>query len=73
LGGTFAALIPSGVLTLIQLASVVIVGLLLLALIAMPILLPALMVLANKLNNLSKKQKSKRRCLKAMPLYPLFS
>ncbi|MEC1072077.1 MMPL family transporter [Priestia megaterium] len=55
LGGTFAALIPSGVLTLIQLASVVIVGLLLLALIAMPILLPALMVLANKLNNLSKK------------------
>lgn len=42
LGGTFAALIPSGVLTLIQVAFVVIVGLALLSFIAMPILLPAL-------------------------------
>ncbi|RBW68396.1 MMPL family transporter [Bacillus taeanensis] len=55
LGGTFAALIPSGVLTLIQVASVVIVGLLLLSLLAMPILLPALMGLTNKLNRFSKK------------------
>ncbi|HWO98371.1 MAG TPA: MMPL family transporter [Bacillus sp. (in: firmicutes)] len=55
LGGTFAALIPSGVLTLIQVATVVIMGLLLLGLIAMPILLPGLMGLTNKLNSFSKK------------------
>lgn len=55
LGGTFAALIPSGVLTLIQVATVVIIGLILLGLIAMPILLPALMELTNKLNRFSKK------------------
>lgn len=55
LGGTFAALIPSGVLTLIQVATVVIVGLLLLSLIAMPILLPGLMGLTNKLNSFRKK------------------
>lgn len=42
LGGTFAALIPSGVLTLVQVAFVVIVALALLSFIAMPILLPAL-------------------------------
>ncbi len=55
LGGTFAALIPSGVLTLIQVASVVIIGLLLLSLLALPILLPGLMGLTNKLNRLNKK------------------
>ncbi len=48
LGGTFAALIPSGVLTLIQVASVVIIGLLLLSLLAMPILLPALIGFTEK-------------------------
>ncbi|WP_342566295.1 MMPL family transporter [Paenibacillus sp. FSL R7-0345] len=48
LGGTFAALIPSGVLTLIQVAIVVIIGLLLLSLIAMPILLPALIGLSGR-------------------------
>ncbi|MCH5586616.1 MMPL family transporter [Shimazuella sp. AN120528] len=53
LGGTFAALIPSGVLTLIQVASVVIVGLLLLSLIGIPVLLPALMGLKHKLDRLS--------------------
>ncbi len=56
LGGTFAALIPSGVLTLIQVASVVIIGLLLLSLIAMPILIPGLMGLTNKLNRFNKKE-----------------
>jgi RND superfamily putative drug exporter len=55
LGGTFAALIPSGVLTLMQVAFVVIIGLLLLSLIALPVLLPALMGLTKKLNNFSKK------------------
>ncbi|MNI85392.1 putative membrane protein YdgH [compost metagenome] len=49
LGGTFAALIPSGVLTLIQVAAVVIIGLVLLSLIAMPVLLPALIGLTGKL------------------------
>lgn len=51
LGGTFAALIPSGVLTLIQVASVVGVALLLLAIIVMPILIPALIGLTNKMKN----------------------
>lgn len=55
LGGTFAALIPSGVLTLIQVASVVGVALLLLAIIVMPILLPALIGLTNKMKNYTKK------------------
>ncbi|MEK4971294.1 MMPL family transporter [Niallia sp. FSL R7-0648] len=55
LGGTFAALIPSGVLTLIQVAIVVIVGLLFLSLIALPIFLPALIKLTNKLNRFAKK------------------
>ncbi|MNT78152.1 putative membrane protein YdgH [compost metagenome] len=48
LGGTFAALIPSGVLTLIQVAVVVIIALLLLSLIAMPVLLPALIGLTGR-------------------------
>lgn len=55
LGGTFAALIPSGVLTLIEVATVVIVGLILLSFIAMPILLPALISLTQKLNSKNKK------------------
>lgn len=55
LGGTFAALIPSGVLTLIQVASVVGVALLLLAIIVMPILLPALIGLTSKMKNYAKK------------------
>lgn len=54
LGGTFAALIPSGVLTLIEVATVVITGLILLSFIAMPILLPALISLTQELNNISK-------------------
>lgn len=48
LGGTFAALIPSGIMTLIQVALVVIVGLALLSFVMMPILLPALIALSNK-------------------------
>lgn len=60
LGGTFAALIPSGVLTLIQVASVVGVALLLLAIIVMPILLPALIGLTSKMKDYTKKL-SKRK------------
>ncbi|PER25980.1 hypothetical protein CN490_19835 [Bacillus cereus] len=60
LGGTFAALIPSGVLTLIQVASVVGVALLLLAIIVMPILIPALIGLTSKIKNYTKKL-SKRK------------
>ena len=55
LGGTFAALIPSGVLTLIQVASVVGVALLLLAIIVIPILLPALIGLTSKMKDYTKK------------------
>ena len=57
LGGTFAALIPSGVLTLIQVASVVGVALLLLALIVMPILLPALIGLTSKMKSYKENNK----------------
>jgi RND superfamily putative drug exporter len=52
LGGTFAALIPSGVLTLIQVASVVVIGLVLLGFVAMPMLMPALMGLTSRVNTL---------------------
>ncbi|EJQ95956.1 X-X-X-Leu-X-X-Gly heptad repeats protein [Bacillus cereus MC118] len=55
LGGTFAALIPSGVLTLIQVALVVGIALILLALIVMPILLPALIGLTSKIQSYKKK------------------
>jgi len=60
LGGTFAALIPSGVLTLIQVALVVVMGLLLLSLIAMPILLPALMGVVNTLSVYKNKFSGKK-------------
>ncbi|MGL4265571.1 MAG: MMPL family transporter, partial [Weissella cibaria] len=49
LAGTFAALIPSGVLSLIEVATVVIIGLAFLSLIVMPLFLPAGVALANKL------------------------
>lgn len=55
LGGTFAALIPSGIMTLLQVAIAVMIGLLLLSIIIMPILLPACFGLVNKVQNLMKK------------------
>lgn len=55
LGGTFAALIPSGVLTLIQVALVVLIGLLFLSFIAMPVLLPGLIGLMNRVKGFTKK------------------
>ena len=50
LGGTFAALIPSGIITLIQVAIAVMVGLVILSLFIMPVLIPACFGLAEKLN-----------------------
>ncbi|MFD1929803.1 MMPL family transporter [Sporosarcina siberiensis] len=44
LAGTFGAMIPSGVLSLMQIASVVITGLLLYGLIILPLLIPAITV-----------------------------
>ncbi|MBP1991218.1 MMPL family transporter [Paenibacillus eucommiae] len=49
LGGTFATLIPSGLILLIELAAAVIVGLLVLCYILLPMLVPALMVLPDAL------------------------
>jgi len=43
LGGTFAALIPSGIVTLMQVAIFVLVGLVLLSFIVLPMFMPAVM------------------------------
>ncbi|MGE7919669.1 MMPL family transporter [Viridibacillus sp. NPDC093762] len=58
LGGTFAALIPSGILTLIQVALVVIVGLVLMSLLLMPIFTPAMFGLTHKLRQFGDRKKS---------------
>ncbi|MDF2715573.1 MAG: hypothetical protein K0R28_2498 [Paenibacillus sp.] len=50
LSGTFAAMIPSGVPSLIEIACVVIVALALLCLLLLPVLVPALMTVQAKLN-----------------------
>lgn len=44
LAGTFAAMMPSGVLSLVQIATIVITGLLLYGLIVLPLLIPAMTV-----------------------------
>lgn len=49
LGGTFATLVPSGLVLLIELASAVIVGLIVLCFILLPMLVPALIVLPEKM------------------------
>ncbi|URN95664.1 MAG: MMPL family transporter [Candidatus Pristimantibacillus lignocellulolyticus] len=48
LGGTFAALIPSGIYTLIEVAIMVIFGLIILSLIMLPAFMPAIMSLMGK-------------------------
>lgn len=48
LGGTFAALIPSGMNSLIQVAIAVIIGLILLSFILMPLFIPSMFSLFNK-------------------------
>lgn len=57
LGGTFAALIPSGIITLMQVAIFVIVGLVLLSIIMLPIFMPAVMGGTIKLKKVFKKEK----------------
>jgi len=57
LGGTFAALIPSGIVTLMQVAILVLVGLVLLSFIMLPVFIPAVMGLSDKLKNLFTKKK----------------
>lgn len=49
LGGTFAALIPSGIVTLIQVATMVMVGLVFLSMVMLPILIPTLMFFMTKI------------------------
>ncbi|MFC4303318.1 MMPL family transporter [Cohnella boryungensis] len=53
LGGTFATLMPSGLVLLIELAAAVIVGLVVLCFILLPMLVPALMVLPERLRKKS--------------------
>jgi len=57
LGGTFASLIPSGVMTLIEVATTVIIGLLLLSFVMLPILIPALIGSVDRLSKWREKTK----------------
>lgn len=57
LGGTFAALIPSGIVTLMQVAILVLVGLVLLSFIMLPVFMPAVMGLTEKTKNLFTRKK----------------
>ncbi|MGM9929119.1 MAG: MMPL family transporter [Bacillus sp. (in: firmicutes)] len=57
LGGTFAALIPSGVVSLMEIATTVIIGLLLLSFVLLPIFIPAVLGIIDRLGRLGKKDK----------------
>ncbi len=59
LSGTFAALYPANVPMLVELATLVIIGLFLLAFILFPIFLPAAFMVIEKLENIVNKWKSK--------------
>ncbi|SDX36391.1 putative drug exporter of the RND superfamily [Marininema mesophilum] len=50
LSGTFAALYPSGILTLMQVATVVILGLFIMAFLMLPLFLPGMMAVTRRLN-----------------------
>ncbi|SFX21312.1 putative drug exporter of the RND superfamily [Thermoactinomyces sp. DSM 45891] len=50
LGGTFAAMIPSGMLSLIQIASIILIGLLLYTFVVLPFLIPVLVKNFGKAN-----------------------
>src|SRR5690625_2205796 len=50
LGGTFAAMLPSGVLSLLQIATTVIIGLALYALVILPLLTPICVKLLGEYN-----------------------
>lgn len=58
LGGTFATLIPSGMLILIELAVTVIVGLIVLCFIILPVFLPASISLADRITRLKDRDTS---------------
>jgi len=59
LGATFAALYPSGVLSLMEIATVVIIGLVFLSLLMMPVFLPAVTMAVSKVNMWGYKWKFK--------------
>lgn len=61
LGGTFAALMPSGVITLIQVAMAVIIGLVILTFMMMPIFIPAWFGFADKIKLLLANRKEKNQ------------
>lgn len=54
LGGTFAALIPSGINSLVQIAIAVMIGLVFLTLLLMPVFIPGVFSLSSKANNEKK-------------------
>lgn len=58
LGGTFITMVPAGVKLLTQLAIAVVVGLIALALLLMPLFLPALIALPDAIKNIFKKEKN---------------
>ncbi|TCS93483.1 MMPL family transporter [Hazenella coriacea] len=62
---TFAAMYPSGVTTLLQISTVVILGLLLLAFVLLPLLLPAVIAL---MDQQSRKEKARKRQIKEKEL-----
>lgn len=61
LGGTFATLMPSGLLLLIELAVAVITGLIVLCLIMLPVFLPAMISLQENVTDLNKKANEKNK------------
>jgi RND superfamily putative drug exporter len=50
LGGTFAAMLPSGVLSLLQIATIVLSGLFLYALVMLPLLIPVMIRMFGEAN-----------------------
>ncbi|WP_047979838.1 MMPL family transporter [Ornithinibacillus contaminans] len=50
LGGTFAAMLPSGVLSILQIATVVLIGLFLYAFVMLPLFIPVMVRLFGKIN-----------------------
>jgi len=59
LGGTFATLMPAGIILLTELAIAVITGLIVLCFILLPLFVPALMALPSALSGLASKEKTK--------------
>lgn len=56
LGGTFAALVPSGVITLIEVATTVIIGLFLLSFVMLPIFIPAMLGGVDRIRRIGQKK-----------------